>query len=235
MNKGTLFLVPVPLADSVPGNGVPANIAALVASLTIFVVENAKTARQWLKWYGHPSEMRQLTIVELRAVDGRKALAAYLTPLMEGKNIGVMSEAGCPGVADPGANLVREAHRLGIRVAPLVGPSSILLALMASGLNGQRFRFHGYLPVDRIERAKAITALEQSSRRDRETQLFIETPYRNGAMIDTLMATCSSQTLLCMAADVTGENETIVTRTIGEWKKQLPNLDKRPTVFLLQA
>ena len=213
----------------------PVNIAALVASLTIFVVENAKTARQWLKWYGHPSEMRQLTIVELRAVDGRKALAAYLTPLMEGKNIGVMSEAGCPGVADPGANLVREAHRLGIRVAPLVGPSSILLALMASGLNGQRFRFHGYLPVDRIERAKAIAALEQSSRRDRETQLFIETPYRNGAMIDTLMATCSSQTLLCMAADVTGENEMVVTRTIGEWKKQLPNLDKRPTVFLLQA
>ena len=147
MNKGTLFLVPVPLADGVPGNGVPANIAALVASLTIFVVENAKTARQWLKWYGHPSEMRQLTIVELNAVDGRKALATYLTPLMEGKNIGVMSEAGCPGVADPGANLVREAHRLGIRVAPLVGPSSILLALMASGLNGQRFRFHGYLQV----------------------------------------------------------------------------------------
>ena len=213
----------------------PANIAALVASLTIFVVENAKTARQWLKWYGHPSEMRQLTIVELRAVDGRKALAAYLTPLMEGKNIGVMSEAGCPGVADPGANLVREAHRLGIRVAPLVGPSSILLALMASGLNGQRFRFHGYLPVDRIERAKAIAALEQSSRRDRETQLFIETPYRNGAMIDSLMATCNSQTLLCMAADMTGENEMVVTRTIGEWKKQLPNLDKRPTVFLLQA
>lgn len=213
----------------------PVNIAALVASLTIFVVENAKTARQWLKWYGHPSEMRQLTIVELKAVDGRKALAAYLTPLMEGKNIGVMSEAGCPGVADPGANLVREAHRLGIRVAPLVGPSSILLALMASGLNGQRFRFHGYLPVDRIERAKAIAALEQSSRRDRETQLFIETPYRNGTMIDTLMATCGSQTLLCMATDMTGENEMIVTRTIGEWQKQLPNLDKRPTVFLLQA
>ncbi len=213
----------------------PVNIAALVASLTIFVVENAKTARQWLKWYGHPSEMRQLTIVELKAVDGRKALAAYLTPLMEGKNIGVMSEAGCPGVADPGANLVREAHRLGIRVAPLVGPSSILLALMASGLNGQRFRFHGYLPVDRIERAKAIAALEQSSRRDRETQLFIETPYRNGAMIDSLMATCSSQTLLCVAADMTGENEMVVTRTIGEWKKQLPNLDKRPTVFLLQV
>ena len=213
----------------------PVNIAALVASLTIFVVENAKTARQWLRWYGHPSEMRQLTIVELKAVDGRKALAAYLTPLMEGKNIGVMSEAGCPGVADPGANLVREAHRLGIRVAPLVGPSSILLALMASGLNGQRFRFHGYLPVDRIERAKAIAALEQSSRRDRETQLFIETPYRNGAVIDSLMATCSSQTLLCVAADMTGENEMVVTRTIGEWKTQLPNLDKRPTVFLLQA
>ncbi len=235
MHNGTLYLIPVPIADNLPAGNVSQSVKLLVAGITVFVVENAKTARQWLKWYEHPGEMRQLTIVELKAVDSRKALAAYLTPLTEGKNIGVMSEAGCPGVADPGANLVREAHRLGFRVAPLVGPSSILLALMASGLNGQRFRFHGYLPVDRIERAKAITELEQSSRRDQETQLFIETPYRNGAMIDTLMATCNSQTLLCIAADVTGENEMIITRTIGEWRKQLPDLDKRPTVFLLQA
>ncbi len=235
MNNGTLYLIPVPLADDRSISHVSQSVKLLVAGITIFAVENAKAARQWLKWYEHPIEMRQLTIIELKEVDGRKALSAYLVPLMEGKNIGVMSEAGCPGIADPGANLVREAHRLGIRVAPLVGPSSILLALMASGLNGQRFRFHGYLPVDRIKRAKAIAALEQNSKRDHETQLFIETPYRNNAMIDTLMATCNSQTLLCMAADVTDENEMIATRTIGEWQKQLPNLDRRPTVFLLQA
>ncbi len=235
MNNGTLYLIPVPLSGNLPVAHVSQSIKLLVAGITIFVVENAKAARHWLKWFEHPIEMRQLTIIELKDVDGRKALTAYLTPLMEGKNIGLMSDAGCPGVADPGANLVREAHRLGIRVAPLVGPSSILMALMASGLNGQRFRFHGYLPVERIERAKAIAALEQNSKRARETQLFIETPYRNTAMIDALMATCSSQTLLCIAADVTGENELIATRSIGEWRKQLPNLDKRPTVFLLQA
>lgn len=235
MNNGTLYLIPVPLADNVPLGIVSPSVKTLVGGITVFVVENAKTARQWLKWYEHPVEMRKLTIIELKEVEGRKALAAYLTPLMEGKNIGVMSEAGCPGIADPGANLVREAHRLGIRVAPLVGPSSILLALMASGLNGQHFCFHGYLPVDRIPRAKAITTLEQRSHRDHETQVFIETPYRNSAMIDALVATCNSQTLLCIATDVTGENEMIATRTIGEWQKQLPDLDKRPTVFLLQA
>ena len=235
MNNGTLYLIPVPLADDPPTGHAPPSVKLLVAGMTIFVVENAKTARQWLKWYEHPMEMRQLTIVELKEVDGHKALSAYLSPLLAGKNIGVMSEAGCPGIADPGAILVREAHRLGIRVAPLVGPSSILLALMASGLNGQRFRFHGYLPVDRLERAKAIASLEQNSKRDHETQLFIETPYRNTAMFDALIATCNSQTLLCVAADVTSENEMIVTRTIGEWQTQVPNLDKRPTVFLLQA
>jgi 16S rRNA (cytidine1402-2'-O)-methyltransferase len=235
MNNGTLYLVPVPLAESVPIGALSPSVKTLVAGINIFVVENAKTARQWLKWYEHPMEMRQLTINELKEVDGRKALSAYLTPLMEGKSIGLMSEAGCPGIADPGANLVREAHRLGVRVVPLVGPSSILLALMASGLNGQRFCFHGYLPVDRIQRAKAITALEQRSHRDRETQIFIETPYRNSAMINALVATCNVETLLCMAANVTDENEMIATRTIGEWRKQLPDLDKRPTVFLLMA
>ncbi len=235
MNNGTLYLIPVPLSDNLPVALVSQSMKLLVAGITIFVVENAKTARQWLKWYEHPIELRQLTIIELKDVDGRKALTAYLTPLLAGKNIGLMSDAGCPGVADPGANLIREAHRLGIRVAPLVGPSSILLALMASGLNGQRFRFHGYLPVERIQRAKAIAALEQNSKRNSETQLFIETPYRNTAMINALIATCNSQTLLCLAADVTGANEMIATRTIGEWQNQVPDLDKRPTVFLLQA
>ena len=213
----------------------PVNIAALVASLTIFVVENAKTARQWLKWYGHPTELRQLTIWEMKASDRREEILGYLAPLLAGNNVGLMSEAGCPGIADPGANVVREAHRAAIRVVPLVGPSSILLALMASGLNGQRFTFHGYLPVDRNERVKTITELEQRSRRDDETQIFIETPYRNAALFQALVDTCQRETLLCLAADVTADDEMIVTRTIGEWRKNIPDLEKRPTVFLLLA
>ena len=213
----------------------PANIAALVASLTIFVVENAKTARQWLKWYGHPTELRQLTIWEMKASDRREEILGYLAPLLAGNNVGLMSEAGCPGIADPGANVVREAHRAAIRVVPLVGPSSILLALMASGLNGQRFTFHGYLPVDRNERVKTITELEQRSRRDDETQIFIETPYRNAALFQALVDTCQREALLCLAAGVTADDEMIITRTIGEWRKNIPDLEKRPTVFLLLA
>ncbi len=235
MNKGTLYLIPVPLTENAPGNTVPTDLKSLVATLMIFVVENAKTARQWLKWYGHPTELRQLTIVELKASDGPAELAGYLAPLREGENIGLMSEAGCPGVADPGAYVVREAHRAGIRVIPLVGPSSILLALMASGLNGQRFAFLGYLPIDRNQRVKAIVMLEQRSRHDKETQIFIETPYRNGALFQALIDTCHSQTLLCIATDVTGTNEIIATRPIAEWRKQIPDLKKRPTVFLLLA
>ena len=235
MDKGTLYLIPVPLADSVSGDVAPAHLAARVAGLTIFVVENAKTARQWLKWYGHPTELRQLTILEMKASDRREELLGYLAPLLAGKNVGLMSEAGCPGIADPGANLVREAHHAGIRIVPLVGPSSILLALMASGLTGQRFTFHGYLPVDRNERVKSVMALEQRSRRDDETQIFIETPYRNGALFQALIDTCQRDTLLCLAVDLTGSDETIATRTIGDWRKQIPDLDKRPTVFLLLA
>lgn len=233
MDKGNLYLVPVPLAETDLDDIAPANVKALVAELTIFVVENAKTARHWLKWYRHPTELRQLTILELKETDGREELGGYLTPLLEGKNVGLMSEAGCPGIADPGANLVHEAHRAGIRVAPLVGPSSILLALMASGLNGQRFTFQGYLPVDRNERVTAIVALEHRSRRDNETQIFIETPYRNGALLQALIDTCQGQTLLCLATDITGGNEMIATQTIGEWRKSVTNLEKRPTVFLL--
>lgn len=233
MAKGILYLIPVPLADSAVAAVAPANLKSLVAGLTIFIVENAKTARQWLKWYGHPTELRQLSIFELKQSNGTVELDGYLAPLLEGKNIGLMSEAGCPGIADPGANVVRAAHRAGIRVVPMVGPSSILLALMASGMNGQRFTFHGYLPVDRNERTKAIAELEQRSRRDHETQIFIETPYRNSALFQALIETCRGETLLCLATEVTGENEEIATRSIVEWRKNIPNLEKRPTVFLL--
>ena len=235
MKKGTLYLIPVPLATSAIDDVSPSNLRALIASLNVFVVENAKTARQWLKWYGHPAELRQLNIHELKQSDGADQFAAYVAPMLRGENVGLMSEAGCPGVADPGANVVRAAHREGIRVTPLVGPSSLLLALMASGLNGQRFTFHGYLPVDKNERARAISTLEQQSRRDQETQIFIETPYRNAVLLKALMENCNRQTLLCLAADMTGAEEMIATRTIGEWQEENPNLDTRPTVYLLLA
>jgi 16S rRNA (cytidine1402-2'-O)-methyltransferase len=235
MKTGTLYLIPVPLAPSAIGTVAPPDSRVIVAGIKHFVVENAKTARQWLKWYEHPSELRELDIQELKPSDKREELVAFLEPLLRGENVGLMSEAGCPGVADPGAQVVLEAHRAGIRVAPMIGPSSLLLALMASGLNGQHFAFHGYLPVDRNERITAVASLEQRSRRANETQIFIETPYRNAVLLAALLEHCNSKTLLCLAVDVTGAEEMIATRTIGEWRKELPNLDKRPTVFLLLA
>lgn len=235
MDSGHVFLVPVPLAPTEQRQWLSAQQKSIVANLTIFVVENAKTARQWLKHYSHPLPLRDLTILEMKVSDNDEDIRRYLTPLYEGKNIGVMSEAGCPGIADPGAKLVLQAHRAGLRVVPLVGPSSILLALMASGLNGQRFTFHGYIPVDRHERIKAVAALEQRSKRDNETQIFIETPYRNDILFRALLGTCASTTLLCIASDLTGMEEKIATRTIGEWRKKAPNLEKHPAAFLLLA
>lgn len=235
VSLGTLYLVPVPLAEADLAQVLPAQAAMIAARLTHFAVENAKTARHWLKWLNHPAELRQLIITELSGKESVTELSALVAPLLKGHDMGVMSEAGCPGVADPGANLVRHAHQLGIKVVPLVGPSSLLLALMASGLNGQRFKFHGYLPVDRVQRAKVIVDLETSSRQGKETQIFIETPYRNAPMFKALLETCKGDTLLCIAADVTGNAEMIATRTISAWRSNQPHLDKRPTVFLLLA
>lgn len=235
MSLGTLYLLPVPLAECDLALVLPAQVATVAAGLTHFVVENAKTARHWLKWLSHPVEMRQLSITEFSGKENEAQLAALLAPLLQGHDLGVMSEAGCPGVADPGANLVRLAHQQGIRVVPLVGPSSLLLALMASGLNGQRFKFHGYLPVDRAQRVAVIAELELNSRRNKETQIFIETPYRNDTLFKALVDNCKGDTLLCIAADVTGAAEMIATRPISAWRSNHPNLEKKPTVFLLLA
>ena len=235
MSLGTLYLLPVPLAESDLALVLPAQVATVAAGLTHFVVENAKTARHWLKWLNHPVEMRQLNIAEITGKESKSELAALLAPLSQGLDVGVMSEAGCPGIADPGANLVRLAHQQGIRVVPLVGPSSLLLALMASGLDGQRFKFHGYLPVDRAQRASVITELELNSRRNKETQIFIETPYRNDTLFKALVDNCKGDTLLCIGADVTGKNEMIATRPISAWRGDHPDLEKKPTVFLLLA
>ncbi len=235
-STGTLFLVPVSLGESAWDVTHPAQVRNQACELTHFVVENAKTARAELKRLEHPKPMRELDIRELPASPSAEELEALLAPLLAGNDLGLMSEAGCPAVADPGALLVGAAHRHGIRVTPLTGPSSLLLALMGSGLNGQRFAFHGYLPVDEKERARRLRELEAESRRQDQTQLFIETPYRNDRMFDALLANCDGHTRLCVACDLSTAEEWIGTDTIGAWRKrERPAITKRPTIFLLLA
>ena len=236
MSTGSLYLIPVSLGPAGTGLTTPADVAARACSLSYFVVENAKTARAELKRLEHPAPLRELDIRELPEKPGAADLDALLAPLLAGQDAGLMSEAGCPAVADPGALLVRRAHEKGIKVVPLVGPSSLLLGLMASGLNGQSFAFHGYLPVDEEARKRRIRDLEAESARHSRTQLFIETPYRNDRMFEALRNTCSPETRLCIARDLTTADEWIATRRITDWKKTAaPDLSKRPTVFLLLA
>jgi len=204
-------------------------------TLRYFIVEEPKSARAFLKAAGHPGPISSLRIERLDIATPPQELPALLQPLREGVDAGLLSEAGCPAVADPGASLVRLAHRESIRVVPLPGPSSIILALMASGLETQRFAFHGYLPIKEPERTRAIQALERRSHEARETQIWIETPYRNNAMLKALVAACRSDTCLCVATDLTLPHETIATRTIGEWCKLPYDVDKRPSVFLMLA
>ncbi|WP_172197833.1 SAM-dependent methyltransferase [Niveibacterium sp. COAC-50] len=233
---GTLFLLPVALGPADSDALHPPATLRTTHLLRHFVVENAKSARAELKRIGHPQPLQALDVRELPKTPTDADLSALLAPALAGQDIGLMSEAGCPAVADPGALLVRQAHRLGIRVAPLVGPSSLLLSLMASGLNGQSFAFHGYLPVKEAERAAALRELEKESRRFKRTQLFIETPYRNQAMFAALLAGLSAETQLCVARELTTAGEWIATRSIASWKKSdAPDLDRRPTVFLFLA
>ena len=238
--SGTLHLLPTRLGESgVWPDVLPARTRETACRLRRFVVENAKTARAALKWLEHPVPLRELAIEPLPEPLKPQEIERLLAPLLAGEDVGLMSEAGCPGVADPGALLVRRAHALGIPVRPWVGPSSLLLALMASGLDGQRFAFHGYLPQREPERGKRIVELEKESHRLRQTQIFIETPYRNPALFDALLAACRPETLLCVAGDLTQAGETITTRPIAAWRRdprRLASVDflqRRPTVFLL--
>lgn len=233
---GTLFLLPTQLGDAHWTTVLPAFSQEIACRLKHFIVENAKTARASLKWLGHPVPLRELTIEQLPDPLVFREIERLLQPLLAGHDIGLMSEAGCPGVADPGALIVRRAHELGIPVKPLIGPSSLLLALMASGLDGQHFAFHGYLPQREPERSRRIAELEKESRLKRQTQLFIETPYRNTALFDALLAACRPDTLLCVATDLTLPEERIATRSIDAWRRPADtdfSLDRRPTVFLL--
>ena len=233
---GTLYLIPTPMGSDHLDSILPADTVALARKLTHFVVEAPKTARAHLKLFGTPHELRSLWMQELNEHTKEAALSALLQPLLDGHDVGLMSEAGCPGVADPGANLVRLAHSKGIRVAPLVGPSSILLALMASGASGQQFRFNGYLPAQDAPRIEALRRLETESRKNKQAEIFIETPYRNPALFTAMLAACRPDTQLTLACDVTLESEYIQTKTIAQWKKTAtPDINKRPTVFVLYA
>ena len=237
MTIGTLYLIPVPLGD-IPAEAVlPPPVCQQVRQLSHFVAEHAKSARVFFKSIGMPRPIQEISVQELNEHTRADALSGLLEPLRQGHDIGLVSEAGCPAVADPGADLVRLAQREGIRVVPLIGPSSMLLALMASGLSGQRFAFHGYLPAKEEERSKRLRELETESRRQGCTQMFIETPYRNRQMLESLLKHCSPGTLLCLASDLTLPSEAVETRSIAEWRKQadLPDLERRPTVFLFLA
>ena len=237
--RGTLYLIPVALGEATPWSAfLPTQAQAIAAGLRRFVVETARAARAHLKQLDYPHPLRETDIRELPA-DGpgaAAALDALLAPALAGEDIGLMSDAGCPAVADPGARLVARAHALGIRVVPLVGPSSILLGLMGSGLNGQSFAFHGYLPVAEGERDAALRALEDESRKLGRTQIFIETPYRNERMLDALLKLLKPDTRLCIACDLNTANETLLTRSVRDWRKAgRPALARRPALFLLLA
>ena len=235
MAAGTLFLIPTTLGNSTLAAVIPQEVLQRVRTLDYFVAENPKTARAYLKQAGTSKPLQELHIATLNEHTPDEAVADMAAPLRAGQDVGVMSEAGCPGIADPGAKLVLYAHRHAIRVIPLVGPSSILLALMASGLNGQSFVFHGYLPVADVEREKALRELEKQSRRLKQTQIFIETPYRNQKLLHSILGACASATLLCVAAEITLAGEDIRTMSVAAWKKTPPQLDRRPALFLLLA
>ena len=238
---GTLYLIPNTLGDdaSIPAV-LPIEVRSIAARLQHFIVENSKPARQFLKAIGIETPLQQVSMSELNVNTADKDIESLLAPLLAGHDVGLISDAGCPAVADPGARAVAAAHAHGSAVRPLVGPSSILLALMASGLNGQKFAFHGYLPVNASERNTALKSLESESRQSNQTQMFIETPYRNNALLDALCQSLSPQTMLCIATDVTLTSESILTLSIMQWrallqKKQTPELHKRPTLFLFLA
>lgn len=232
----TLFLIPTPLGAPDTPCLLPHEQAQIVG-LTDFVVEAEKTARAHLKHLGVTTPIRELNLHTLNEHTDRKTLPDLLAPLREGRDMGLLSEAGCPAVADPGANLVALAHQAGFEVKPLVGPSSILLALMASGANGQNFAFKGYLPAEKGARLTALKALEQHSRQQNETALFIETPYRNDALLADAVQHLHPATRLCVACDLTLPSQTIISQTIADWRKlaALPDLKKRPTIFVLWA
>jgi 16S rRNA (cytidine1402-2'-O)-methyltransferase len=236
MSAGRLYLLPSWLSeDTPPEHVVPAPVLDRIRKLDCFVVESAKSARRFIASCGHPRPMRDLTFAELNEHTPASAIPALLEPLLAERDVGLLSEAGLPAVADPGAALVAAAHEHGIVVVPMTGPSSIMLALMASGLEGQRFRFLGYLPAESAARRAALAELERQSSRLAETQIFIETPYRNDALLADILQSCHASTRLAVAADLTAPSEWIRSERIEAWRARPGQIGKRPAIFLLLA
>ena len=236
MAKGVLYMIPCPISDATDVYDVtPASNRAIIDSLDYFIVENVRSARRFLSKAGISRKIDDLEFVELNEHTREGvAVEAMVRPIEQGRSAGVISEAGVPGVADPGAMVAAACHRRGIRVVPLVGPSSILMSIMASGLNGQSFAFNGYLPVKPPERGKAIKALERRVQAEHQSQIFIEAPYRNVKLVEQLLSVCSPATRLTIACDITSPEEIILTRTIEQWRKvALPDIAKRPTIFII--
>lgn len=230
---GTLYLLPVPLGDNDPKEVLPESVARLITILDDYVVENSKTARKFIKAIVPEKKQADLRLYELNKHTQEKDIRSFMQPLLEGKNLGLMSDAGCPGVADPGAVIVELAHQKGIKVVPLVGPSSILLSLMGSGMNGQSFTFNGYLPIDKSEKKSTLKQLEKWSFERNQSQLFIETPYRNNQLLQEMIQVLQPTTQLCIACDLTLPTAFLQTKPISYWKKNTPDLHKRPCIFVL--
>lgn len=228
----TIYLIPTLLAKDAQ-HTIPEYIVEAIKNCSIFFAENERTTRRFFKQIWPEIVIDNYEWANMK--DEFAALAMFKNKLSEGKNIGIISEAGCPGVADPGQKLIAAAQEYGANIKPLVGPSSILLALMSSGMNGQQFRFSGYLPIDNTQRLKAIKELENDSAKKNCTEIFIETPYRNNQLIEAILKVCNATTKFCIAADITGKNEWIKTKSIAEWKKEKTDLHKRPAIFLLYA
>ena len=232
---GKVYLIPTTLGDMPPLEVLPISIKQTIEKLDHYVVENEKTARHFIKKISPRKSQPSLKLFVLNKFTEAAEIPSFLNPCLEGFDVGILSEAGCPGIADPGAAVVKIAHDKNIQVVPLVGPSSILLALMASGMNGQNFAFNGYLPIDGSERKKYIKNLERKSKEDNQSQVFIETPYRNNKMLEELIKTLAPSTRICVAADITLSTEYIKTKTAIHWKKENVDLHKRPAIFIIQA
>ncbi len=232
---GKLYLIPTTLGDGAPLEVMPLSIKRVVEQVDHYIAENEKTARRFIKKISANKAQPSLHFEHLNKFTEPETIPTFLNPCISGLDIGLLSEAGCPGIADPGAEVVRIAHEKNIKVVPLVGPSSILLAMMASGLNGQNFAFNGYLPIDNAERRSAIKKFEKLSKATGQAQLFIETPYRNEKLLEEFKKVLQPNTLVCVAADITLPSEMIMTKSIFSWKRTTLDIHKKPTIFILQA
>ena len=231
--KGILYLIPTTLGDNDPVEVLPASVNNVINTTDTFIVENDKTARRFIKRIAPDKSQPALKMFHLNKFTDEKDLPSFLEPCLNGIDVGLLSEAGCPGVADPGADIVSWAHHKNIKVVPLVGPSSILMAMMSSGMNGQRFAFNGYLPIDKGERKTELKRLERLSFEFNQSQIFIETPYRNNKMLEDLHNYLEQNTKICVACDITLPTEFIKTQTAAQWKKNMVDLHKRPTIFII--